>query len=398
MDFVIKTDKFHRIIIKKTYIRKIVPKDQTIRHLLSYYQMLACQKYNTEALYNKYLGMAYDMRFNVSSQTIGRYALFTYSLVAVDPKYINDSNYTIDMSKEAFNECIKPVLNEDANNFDKKLFNRAYEIYNSNLLDEETDDSSKALSGAISTMFKGTIRDFKMNGSLEELEKITCKKLYNYYLSIMKDENASYIIGNVDEIEELNHTLTPKTDNKFKKRAEFEPIVYQDADTKQCYLEIIYDTNIYRDHKLFHATTLLNIGLGGTGNSKLFSIVREKYGLCYSIHSSYLGASGIIVISAIINKNNLDKTLFSVDEAMDNLLTDFNLDEYKNYLIESIISRRDNMSTYITDHLMNNFFIDSFPSTEEVNLINSVTMSDVKKAYKKLNKSLVYIYGGNNNE
>ena len=41
------------------------------------------------------------------------------------------------------------------------------------------------------------------------------------------------------------------------------------------------------------------------------------------------------------------------------------LDEYKNYLVETIISRRDNMSTYLTDHLMDNFFIDSFPSNEE---------------------------------
>ncbi|MBO5712375.1 MAG: insulinase family protein [Acholeplasmatales bacterium] len=398
MDFVIKTDKFHRIIIKKSYVRKIVPKDQTIRHLLSYYQMLACEKYNTEALFNKYLGYAYDMRFSVSSQTIGRYALFTYNLIAVDPQYINDENYTIDTIKEAFNECIKPVLNEAKNNFDRKLFNRAYEIYNSNLLEDETDDDRKALQGAISTMFKGTIRDFNTNGSLNDLEKITCKKLYNYYLSIMNDENVSYIVGNVNEKEECKHTLTPKSDNKFKKRAEFEPIVYQDADTNQCYLEVIYDTNIYRDNNLIHAITLLNLGLGGTGNSKLFSIVREKYGLCYSISSSYLGASGIIIVSVIINKKNLDKTLQAIDEAMYNLLNDFNLEEYKYYLIETIESRKDNMSTYISDHFMDNFFIDSFPSKDEIDHINNVTMSDIKKAYKKLNKRLVYIYGGNNNE
>ena len=398
MDFVLKTDKYHRILIKKTLVRKLIPKDQTIRHLLAYYQMIACEKYATEPLYNKYLGMAYDMRFNVSVQAIGKSSLYTYSISAVDPKYINDKDYTIDTIKDTFNECIKPVLNIEKNGFDKKLFKRAVEIYKSNLLDDEADDNKKSYRGAIKTMFSGTVRDYLPDGSLDDLSKITIAKLYKYYQSLLEDESCSYIVGDVSFDSNHKHTLTPKNDNCFKKRAIFEPIVYQDAPTQQCHLHIIYDTKIYRDNRLMYAVTLLNLGLGGTGNSMLFQIVREKYGLCYSISSSYLGASGIIIISAIISKNNIDKVLSAIDEVFEALLKEFNLEENKNYLIEQIISRKDNMSNLASDHLVDNFFTDSIPSYEEINTINSITSADIKTAFKKLKRRLVYVYGGSNDE
>ena len=51
----------------------------------------------------------------------------------------------------------------------------------------------------------------------------------------------------------------------------------------------------------------------------------------------YLGASGIIIVSAVINYSDLDKVLDAIDEALNNLKEDeINLDEIKNHFLSNI--------------------------------------------------------------
>ena len=46
----------------------------------------------------------------------------------------------------------------------------------------------------------------------------------------------------------------------------------------------------------------------------------------------YLGASGLIVVSAIINYSDIEKVLNAIDEAFDMVKElDFNIDEIKEY-------------------------------------------------------------------
>ena len=99
--------------------------------------------------------------------------------------------------------------------------------------------------------------------------------LYKYYLSIINDEEVSYAVGDV-----LNHlsienkaTLTAKYDYFFKERNKVSPLIIDNAQTKQCYLQIIYDVNIYPNQKLFYAVEIINYIFGGSSNSKLFDIV-----------------------------------------------------------------------------------------------------------------------------
>lgn len=389
--------KFHRIILKKCYIRKINPKETTIRNLLCYYQSISCSKFPNEDLFNRFLANAYDMRFKVNVSTIACYSIFSYTLEAVDPKFINDDSYNLAFLENSLEECIKPLIVNDS--FDEEVFRKSFEIYYSNLLYLEENDSKLALNGAIHEFFKGTIRDFNNDGSIDELKKITKDDLFKCYLSLLNDEEIYYAAGDVDGLT-INHTLTitPKTNYVFNNRVNHKSYIEVNKKTNQCYLNIIYDTGIFSTDKLFYPLSFFNYALGGSSDSLLFKIVREKNSLCYSISSSYLGASGILIVSAIINKNDLNRVISLIDDCILNACDNINLDEIKKAFIFEKKGRSDYLSSGITDHFMDNYFVDGVKSYDEINLINKIKLDDVKVAAYHVKKSLVYVYGGDLDE
>ena len=103
-------------------------------------------------------------------------------------------------------------------------------------------------------------------------------------------------------------TLTPKKEYQFKERAQSKARINEPKSTLQSYIEIIYELGIYANDPLYYAAVILNHILGGASNSLLFQTIREKLGLCYSISSLYLGATGILVISAIVNSEDVEDT------------------------------------------------------------------------------------------
>ena len=108
MNIYLKQEKFHRITFKKYYVSKMIKEDLTLRTLLCYYQELACNKYYNESLQTYILGKNYDARFNVNLKKVGTFIIIEYSLSSVDPIYINDPNYTIEVLEELFNDLIIP--------------------------------------------------------------------------------------------------------------------------------------------------------------------------------------------------------------------------------------------------------------------------------------------------
>lgn len=397
MNIYIKQDKFHKITFRKYMVSKMVKEELTLRTLLCYYQELACQKYYNESLQTYVLGKNYDARFNVNLKKIGQYFIIEYSLTSVDPLYINDSEYTVEKLESLFNDLIFPRFFKGK--AVKDLFNRAKEIYQSDLFSRFENPSILSFENAIKHFYHGTIRDYDSYGSLDDLNNITEKDLYDYYQKVIKEENISIGSGNFDFSSNQNYSLKPKTDFYFTEKGKYESFMYEHFESDQCYLEVIYDTGIYSLDDLSFGIRGVNYLFGGRAFSYLFDIVRERYGLCYNISSMYLGASGIIIVSAVINYSDLDKVLDAIDEALNKLKEDdINLDEIKNHFISNIKQSKDNFSTMVDNYLLDNFFINGNESYKEMEKINNIKVEDIKKAMSKMNRSFVYAYGGKKND
>lgn len=394
MDICLRQEKFHRVIFKKYRVKRMVKEEQTIRNLLCYYQELACKSYPTEAKMNHILGYLYDAKFKVNLTSFGSYSVIEYSLVAADPTFIEDKDYTIDALEKYFNAFVEPVMR--GQQAVKGLFARAYEIYESDLLSREENMQAMAFKKAISTYFAGTNRDFSTFGSLEELENITSLELYQYYLKTLDEETISFLSGRVEEkLEEQKIPLTPKKNYHFKERGTPEAFCHLPLASEQCYVEIIYELGVYADDKLYYPMMFLNYILGGQASSLLFKIVREKYGLCYSINTIYLGATGILILSAILHPKDYAKALSAMEEVFQLLEAgDFSIEEARSFYKAANLMGKDYIETAIQNYLSDTYFLDSPKASLELEELDKVTKADVLEAFHKMRQSFIFVYGG----
>ncbi len=398
MDIYLTQKKFHRVTFRLYRVSKLKKTEQTIRNLLCYYQELACEKFRSESIMTATLGKFYDAKYRVSLTNFGSYSVIEYSLTAIDPLYIADKDYNLDALEDLFMSLIEAKMGQGRALI--KLFKRAYEIYKSDLLDYEENYQAVAFKKAISTYFKDTDRSFYSHGSLAELANITPSDLYKYYQKVKKEESIMIASGNFKEkYNSKSFTLKPKRNYHFRERGNVAKIIKESANTTQCYLEIFYETDTFADDELYYATMLLNYIFGGHSNSKLFRIVREKYGLCYQINSLYLGATGIIVVSAIINPSDLDKTLKAIKECEKEFENkDFDIEEARNYYLSNFTNGLDYLETAVNNYLADNFFLDTPKSDKELERINCVTKEDVYQAFLKLKQNFIFVYGGEQDE
>ncbi len=398
MDVILHQDKFHKIIFKSYRVSKIKKENQTIRNLLCYYQEMACEKYPNEAMFIYILGYNYDAKFKVSLTSFGSYSLIEYTLSAVDPKFINDSNYTIENLKQLFIDACKPIFKDKK--ADSELFKRVFDIYESDLLSKEDSHQSMALRGTVRTYFKDTDRDYDAIGNLDDLYKIDEKMLYDYYESVCNEETISIVSClEKDKIDLSNITLKPKHNYHFRQRNKVDKFNFVDADSNQTYLEVIYETKTYANDKLYFAMMFLNYIFGGASSSNLFKIVREKYGLCYAISSMYLGATGIIIVSTILDKKNIEKAIEAFEESLNEIKNgNFDIEEVRRHYVSVYKANSDYQETAISNYLSDNYFLDSPKSTKELEGILSVTKEDISKCAQLLEQTFIYAYGGKNDE
>lgn len=397
MNVILKQDKFHTIIFKKIRVSKLDPKKQTLRNLLCYYQELACQKYDSEAYQSTILGYFYDTKFSVSTSTFGKYTIIEYVMNSVDPKFIDDNEYTIEALEELFEDLCDAKL--DGKGLDEELFLRAYEIYESDLNSRLDRLSSLAIKKALDFYFTGTERMFDSYGSLDELTKISSRDLYEYYLEVLNEETFSIGTGDFSLITNNNYTLTPKKDYFFTDRNSVADYHYEHSKGKQCYLEVIYELGVYASNSIDYYNAVIFNHIFGGSSSLLFDIVREKNGLCYNISSRYYGASGIILVSAVINYEDMDKVLAAIDEALNTIKNrDFSVEDAKEYYLSNLKTNNDLIYNLLDYYIYDNYFLDSPKSSDEFDFYSKVNIDGVYDIASRMKRTLVYAYGGKKND
>lgn len=383
--------------MKRFFITPLNPKNQTIRRLLCYYQELACKDYPTEAKLEKKLGNLYDAKFQVNATTFGSFSILEYSLTAIDPALIMDDTYTLEELEHCFNKFLCPKMGRNAADFE--LFERAYEILESDLLSLREEQMTYSHGKALSFYFKNTKRDFSTYGTLAELKKITPKDLYIYYQSVKMEETISIGTGKIKQAGHNQSFITPKRDYFFQERSCKIPFKKEKSENTQSYLHIIYETSTYSNDALYYPMLCLNYILGGSDSSLLFNIVREKYGLCYSIHSTYYAATGILMISAAVDPKNEEKGIDAITEAIQSMEAyEFDLEPIQKHFISTALLGEDYIDTAIYNYLYDTYFLDTPKTTEEIQRIKQVKKEDILSAYHQIQKTFTYILGGKKNE
>ena len=403
---IIKTKRFKTTTIEVNFLRKIKKEEITIRNFLSEILLQSTKQYPTKRLLTLKSMELYNANIGSSNSRIGNFENLSFSLKFLDEKYTEEGmfNQTLDFF---FDTLFNP--NVENERFDEKSFKIVNKIIYNEIKSVKDTMTKYSLIKMLEHIGHGEPYSYIGYGYIDDLEKITPSKLYEYYKDVLKSDKVDiFVIGDVnsDEVLELiNEKFKINTVKKSigkamiqhekirgraRKITEWENII-------QSKLNIGFKLKDLSNYELRYVLPIYSQILGGSANSKLFKNVREKNSLAYYINSVPHIYDNLLLIYSGISKSDFDKALTLIKKELTNMkkgkITDDEINDAKAGMISSIEtitdSQRRILNMYYTKELVGGDDID-----KRIETFNKVSKNDIVKLANKLKIDTVYLMYG----
>lgn len=402
---IINTNKFKTITVEVNFRRKLVKEEITMRNLLKAVLLSTNNNFKKELELIRETENLYDLKLLSSNTRIGNYSNLSFKIRFLNEKYTENSmnEYSINFLMDIlFNPHIENnAFNIDVVNKNKKKLEKSIMKLKDNKLKY--------------TLFKllSTTNDmpysYNSYGSIDDLEKINAKNLYEYYLKVVKDDLIDiFVVGEVDPIQIKKIIKNSFKVDTFKKEKndilvkelqytkKIKKIVEKD-DANQSQLTILCALNNLTEFERKYVLLVYNEMLGGNSNSLLFNNVREKNSYAYYINSNQKAYDNILMIYSGIGVGNSNNVLKLIKKTLEDVkkgkFEQNLLDNSKETIIAGIKASVDSpngiINTYYAKVLVNS---DSFE--KRIEQINKITKEDIINLSRKVTINTVYLLEG----
>ena len=405
--YLIKTDKFKTAQITFRFTDLLNRDEATLRSILPHVLRSGTKTYPSKKAISMRLEGLYGSMITASTTKVGCASLVTFTFKIPAVEYIKEENFINDVVDLAYELLDEPYL-EDGH-FSNKLVKDEIQILKEELLSVEDEPRKKAYNEFNAIMFKNEKYGLVVSGYLDDLKNVNSCNLYDYYKRFLQTNKLDIIIcaSTPDLISKVietkftfkhskkNISLIDKEIPYFKLKNE---VVIKDVN--QGILWMGYRSNIYRDSKNYYSMLLLNLLLGVYPHSLLFTNVREKNSLCYSISSRYDAYKGVLVINSGISFDKYEQVVNIIEEQIkviekgqiDQLL-EMTKVAFKNNYLESLDNQSQMMSKAYTEIVLN----EKITTDELFELIDNIKVSDLQECVKTLQLDTIYFLRGDYN-
>ena len=336
----------------------------------------------------------YNAKLHTESNIYHNSLVTTISIDSLSDKYSEEGN-VLNSVKYLIDVIYKHNLN------DQKLFNNLVSLlkdeYKSNMCDSNFYAYVNFIMGLSDPLAK---KYFRYN--YENIKNIKINDILDSYKNMINSLTDIVIVGDVgDEVLELvkniplNNNIKynsfdikyypyKKSIDKFNCSASFTKILYK-----------IKDFNREKDHVFL----VYQYILGGSPNSILFDVIREKNSLCYSINANIKPVISSMIVSSKINRNNYLKYRELLDDIINNFskyITLEMLDNCKEYFKNIYNNYQDSHDNIYVEELKNIIYGNSIE--DRILLIDNITIDDVIAFSKRIILEDEYYLEGVGNE
>lgn len=371
--------------------------------LLSQILIKSSKSYPKEKLLSKKLNTLYDTQIFTNIDKRGKMFQLTFYLHYVSDKYIK-TDILKDASK-IFKECIqnKDRITEETVENEKRLYKELIEAkYNNH--------TYLVIKKLYNEMFKNEDYLLMLDPEVEVIQKITIQEVLEAFDYLFN--NAYTFTFNVgDEPTEQIKVLFEgfnfpkailpqiKDDDSYSLLDKPKTYVVK-SEAKQSFIAMGFRIDIHYDHPLYHAMFILNKMLGGFFNSVLVQIIREQYGLVYHISSEYDWYKGFGLITAGVSFENIDKTIFLINQILDDLKEGKYFKEYfelsKNQMINDQLDMDDSLLSLI-ERINRLIYLNQKEGSldKKIDKIKKLTVEDVINCFQYIKlDTIVFLENG----
>lgn len=402
--YVIPTSKFKTTTIVLKFVAPLEKSKITQRSILSKLLTRITNKYSSDKEMNNKLADMYGAHlFSYVNKQANNHVL-TIGIEVVNEKYLHSNQPLLESAFQLLHEVIfNPYINDHA--FNEKYTKQEKNLLKKKLTAIEDNKSQKSFLRFLEHMFENEPHKYLASGIIEDIDSVTPSSLYDTYQElIFENAISTYIVGNVD-IEEVKQRCTEYIHFTHNSLIEMEQSLHLSVDEvkeivdyteiDQAKMNIGYRFPITFHSKEYYSFLVLNTLLGGDASSILFSEVREKQSLAYSIHSQIDARNGFLYIVGGISKEKVQlakKTILNIVED----LKAGNFEEEKLNLAKKILIAHaremfdkqrqmiDLLHTHARYHAVYNH-------EEWIQEIESITMPDIQNIANQGQLDTIYI-------
>lgn len=312
----LNTDKFKSIIVSLTLVNEFNKESLTKNALLRRLLTISSEKLKneTEVIRKEY--DLYNSNFYVSNELYNNAILTMFDIEFLEDRYTEDG--LLENALEYyFDSIFKPNIIDGE--FEEENFNLAKKSLFTFYDMEKENKNAYSINKAHELLDDEDLKYFP-NGYREDLEKITSKKMYEYYNELFKKGHANiFIIGNLDDnkiIDIINEKVKGKlykNDNVYKCNIfDNMPKIKEKTDKEennQSKLVMIYEVLNMTERERNVVLPIFNRVFGVGNNSKLFKVVREEKSLAYDIRSIAQREESLITVISGISKESKDEVI-----------------------------------------------------------------------------------------
>ncbi len=258
-------------------------------------------------------------------------------------------------------------------------------------------------------MEKDTVLSYRSCGYLSDLQKVTRKNLYEYYLDVIKNDIVDiFVIGDVSANDIKNafnqkflvNTIKKPVDTHFINHKKFRvrtKTVKEKRDISQSKLYIGFKCDNLSLFEKQYVSNVYSFILGGGPDSKLFQSVREKNSLCYYVSSSFKSVSNLLIITSGIDKKDYRKAVNLIKKEIKNMASgDFDDADIKKAVVTYLNSSKAALDSpeSILSNYINCEYLGFDLLDERIKKIETVTKDMVINFSKKIHLDTIFLLEG----
>lgn len=400
--YFVKNKDFHTIQIKIGFPFFDTDEDMAHLSLLPALVSYMNEEYNTEESFQKNKQKNYILATGCSRNVIGKNVFFTYSMIIP-----NKNALGLDMLDKQFDFFEKFV-------YHPKIVDGGFDAFE---LEREKKDLKMRIANGIKNL--RVYRNIKfveafdtigiasrgIHNNIDLIDKVTPYSLYKYYQKVISNNKPLvFVFGDFDEDEMTNlinkylikdkdaKPVLEKNYNFFLEPRENINIVNDKGHFKDSAISLAYKVKDMSEDDFTKLNIVSNL-LSSMSSRLLQKVLRDEFELVYSANSCCHMRSGVLEITAYINKNNKELVIEKIKEIVLSLKDEVFITEFLNNIIErkriNLLHLLDDKLSLLDEVICKELEIDLL-AKEQYELIKEITPKDISLFIDRLVLDTIY--------
>ncbi|RZI49921.1 insulinase family protein [Lactococcus kimchii] len=419
---VIKETKFKTVRLLVRFREEISPESLGKRVIISNMLETTNAVYRTGKDFSRKLSELYGASFATGVAKKGRQHLLSINMSFVNPKLVD-----FDTLGEAIGFLKTAIFEPDAINgeFNPQVFKREQTNLLHYLASMNDDRSYYASRKLADLFFADSKQALPSVATAELLAQENPRAVFEYYQEMLQTNAVDiFVLGDVDEnrvvdlfsdfkfadrksVSDFSGSKTDQPNSVSNFSAEKGADVFyrqslravstltESKDVAQAILQLGYQLPVVYGDENYLTLQVMNGLLGGFAHSKLFTNVREKASLAYSISSTFDSFTGFLKIAAGIDASHYGKARALILEQVEAMkageFSDADLEQTKTMLRNTFFVSQDSPSNNIELEFVKALLPERFLTTERfVSELEKVSKENIQKVAQSLTLQAEY--------